>query len=75
MQRELAATDLRQVLRHDVRDRVALRLLLQLARDPRALGPVEDRVDAGLVGRQRPVVEVGRVLHDAALSPVASSST
>ena len=32
-------------------------------RDPGALGPREDRVDAGLVRGERPVVEVGRVVQ------------
>ena len=48
-QLELAVADLVQVLRHHVRDGVALGLLLQLARDPGALRPGENRIDAGFV--------------------------
>ena len=59
----LRSAHLRQVLRHDVRDGVALRLLLQLAGDPGALGPVEDRVHTRLALGQRPVVEIGRVVQ------------
>ena len=62
-QRQLAAPHLRQVLRHHVRHGIALRLLLQLAGDPGAFGPVEDRVDARLTLSQRPVVEIGRVVQ------------
>ncbi len=59
----LRVAHLGQVLGHDLGDGVALRLLLQLAGDPGALGPGEERVDAGLVLGQRPVVEVGRVVQ------------
>ena len=44
---------------HDVGDRVRLRRLLQILADPRALGPLEDRVNRGVFGCQRPVVEIG----------------
>ena len=60
---ELAVAHLLEVLRHDLGDRVALRLLLELAVDPRALGPIEDRVDARFALGQRPVVEVGRIVE------------
>ncbi len=60
---ELAVPHLLEVLRHDLGDRVALRLLLDLAADPGALGPVEDRLDAWFALGQRPVVEIGRVVH------------
>ena len=60
---ELAVPHLLEVLRHDLGDGVALRLLLDLASDPRALGPVEDRLHARFALGQRPVVEVGRVVE------------
>ena len=59
----LGTADLRQVLRHDVRHGMALRLLLQLAADPGTLGPIEDRVHTRLALGQRPVVEIGGVVH------------
>jgi len=37
------------VLRHDVGHCMALRLLLESTRDPRALGPVEERGDVRLI--------------------------
>jgi hypothetical protein len=49
------------MLRHHVGDGVTLRLFLQLAVDPSALGAVEDCVNAGLVRSRRTVVEIGRV--------------
>ena len=52
-----------EMFRHDLGDGVALRLLLDLAGDPGALGPVEDRLDARFALGQRPVVEVGRVVE------------
>ena len=67
-QRDRAAADLREMLGHDVGDGVALGLLLQLARNPGALGSGQDRVDVGLVVGQRPVVEVRRVVQVAGLA-------
>ena len=58
---QLAPFDLGKVLRYDLGDGVTLRLFLQFAVDPLALGPVEDRIDAGLVSRQGAVVEIGGV--------------
>jgi hypothetical protein len=49
------------MLRHDLSDGVSLRPALQFAVDPLALGPVENRIDAGLVRRQGAVVEIGGV--------------
>ena len=60
---ELGVPHLLEMLRHDLGDGVALRLLLDLAVDPRALGPIEDRLHARLALGQRPVVEVGRVVN------------
>ena len=59
---ELGAAHLGQVFRHDLGDGVALGPSLQLAVEPLALGPVEEGRDAGLAGRQGPVVEIGRVM-------------
>jgi hypothetical protein len=61
-QHELAAPHLRQVLRHDGSDGIALGLLLQLPVNPRTLGPFENRFYAWLAVSQRPVIEVGRVM-------------
>ena len=55
--------DLRKMFGDDVGDRVRLRRLLQIAANPRTLGPFEDRFNPGLIGGQRPVVEIGRVVQ------------
>ena len=67
---ELGVPHLLEMFRHDMDDGIALGLPLDLAVDPRALGPLEDRIDAGLARGQGPVVEVGRVV-DVAGRPVA----
>ena len=51
------------MFRDDVGDGVRLRRLLQIPVDPDALGPFEERVDRRLVVRQRPVVEIRRVVQ------------
>ena len=51
------------MFRDDVGDGVRLRRLLQTPADPGALGPFEERVDRRLVVRQRPVVEIRRVVQ------------
>ena len=51
------------MLRDDDADGVRLRRLLQLPADPGALGPGEERVDRRLVVRQRPVVEIRRIVQ------------
>ena len=60
---EFGVPHLLEMFRHDLGDGVALRLLLDLASDPRALGPIEDRLHARFALGQRPVVEVGRVVE------------
>ena len=51
------------MFRDDVGDGVRLRRLLQIPANPGALGPFEERVDRRLVVRQRPVVEIRRVVQ------------
>ena len=64
-----------EVLRHDMGDGVALRLLLDLAADPGALGAGEDRLHAGLA-LGRAAGSRGRARSGGgAASPSASIST
>ena len=60
---ESGRANFRQVLGDHVRDRVPLRLLLQLPVDPRALRSVENRCRFGIVVGERPIVEIGHVVH------------
>ena len=62
-QREPGRADFREMFRDDVGDGVRLRRLLQTPANPGALGPFEERVDRRLVVRQRPVVEIRRVVQ------------
>ena len=71
---DLARSNLFEMLRHDVRDRVGLRLLLKLPAYPGALRAPNDRRNVGFVGTQRPIVQIGRILEVAG-APAASIST
>ena len=62
-ERELAVSNLSQVLRHNVSHGVALRLLFQFAGNPRTLGPIENRLHVRFAFGQRPVVEIGCIMH------------
>ena len=54
---------LRDMLRHDVGNRLVPRLLLQVPRDPGALGAREDLPRRRFVIGQGPVVEIGGVMQ------------
>ena len=62
-ERDPAVPDFLEMLRHDVRHRIALCPLLQLACHPGALGPLKNGSNGRLVLSQRPVVEVGCVVY------------
>jgi hypothetical protein len=66
--RRAPAAHLGAVLGHDVRDGMALRLLLQGARDPGTLGAGKEVGHRGLVLGERTIVEVGRVVQMARVS-------
>src|SRR5436190_7650645 len=51
------------MFRHDRGDRVGLSLLLQVPSDPVAFGAGEYRVHSRLVRRERPIIEVRRVME------------
>ena len=51
------------MFRHDMGDGMRLGLVFQVPVDPGALGPLEDRLGRRLVGRQRPIVEIGRIVQ------------
>ena len=59
------------MFRDDLGNGMGLRRLLQVAPDPGALGPLEDRVDRGVLVLQRPVVEIRRVVQVAGHAVVA----
>ena len=50
------------MFRHYLSDGMAECLLLQIPRDPGELRAGEERIDAGLVVAQGPIVQIGRVM-------------
>ena len=64
---QATGADLGEVARDHLSDGVAEGLLLQLPRDPGRLRALEDGLDARLLGREWPVVEVGSVVKVASL--------
>ena len=66
---QTARADFFEVFGHHVLDGMGMGPLLQRGGDPGRLRPGQDLGHAGLVGRQRPVVQVGRVVHVVRASP------
>ena len=67
-QLNLARPHFLEMLRHHIGDRIGLRLLLKVPAYPGALRPSDNRRDVGLVGAQRPVIQIRRILKMAGVA-------
>jgi hypothetical protein len=60
---EFSRPHLVEMLGHDMRDGVPLRLLFEVAPDPGAFRPGQQCIDARLTFRQRSIVQIGRIVY------------